>query len=87
MVCNMADTPYTPKYRSTTDLMTMGSSILGAVVHFGLDNHPNSQRIIVSRWIADVEWNRAQAYAGKNNSRWMDLLGTVERLELALNRA
>ena len=87
MVCNMADTPYTPTYRSTTDLKTEGSSIHSAVAHFGIDNHPNSQRIIVSRWIADVEWNRAQAYAGQNNSRWMDLIGTVERLEFALNRA
>lgn len=83
----MADTPYTPTHRSTTDLKVEGDYIYGAAACFGIDNHPNSQRIKASHWIADVEWNYAQAYGGKNNRQWLGLMGTVQRLEMLLNRA
>tara|TARA_R110001592_G_scaffold70015_3_gene214709 strand:+ start:1037 stop:1288 length:252 start_codon:yes stop_codon:yes gene_type:complete len=80
----MEQTPHTPTYASTQTLIADGSSITTAVWGFGLDNHRNSQRTVVARFIAQVEWNRAQVYAGKNNSRWLVLMDTVHRLKQAL---
>lgn len=77
----MDEAPYKPTYASTQTLISDAANILGAVVHFGLDNHRNSQRTTVTRFIAQVEWNRAQVYAGQNNSRWLALMDTVHRLE------
>lgn len=77
----MAHNQYTPTYASTQTLIANGANILAAVAHFGLDNHRDSQRTVVTRFIAQVEWNRAQVYAGSHNSRWMSLVNTVYMLE------
>jgi hypothetical protein len=78
----MADTtPYTPKYESTESLRARGDYILGATDVYGLHRSDLSQITVVSRFISQVKWNHSQLYAGKNNSKWLALLGIVHRLE------